>query len=455
MGVSTYKSAITSNFTEYDRLLARVISRRVRTCLFAIRSSCCVYAEIWRAQRSKRNLWSWLVLVVNPWLKVLLFPFLQVEQGAARGDVLLATGPVDLEIAGSVGCEALSLRIRYGVGKRGFANLRFVGVALRTILRLLLWNPAVPILNVWYGMPELFKYLAVYQQFRSEGIRTLTTENDIDPAYVAVVQCVKEAGIPTIKLEYYFIDRTHHNNVFCDYYFCPGTFNRRIREEYPGNRGLKYMEGGIIPWDRLGQLRWMVGRAKPYILYFGHPEEAVADLRYVRELSHCMPAAYSIVVKPHPRARRESVRCLAGVAGVTILPGGGIDIYDLIARCAFCFAIMSVVIIEAKHICDNAFFINYESGDASNVLDYAEIGRYIDVITSREQLTQVLAGKGQPKGKREFLHYFNMAFPTSAGRFRRQLASIRSRGDLDRNNAVCSSTGIGVGREWPGRTTTG
>jgi hypothetical protein len=404
-----HKEIILNSFLEYDRFLQTVdkVNKSVWNALFSIRTYYALYARSLRQQ----TMFSSLKHLLKICYVLVFFPFFSCCISRDSKKVLLCT---EDQMFLGLDHEIEIARIE----RKWFFSFRLTGwlhviVEFITCVRVLLSNKGIYKTNVMFFLFHLLDYLIIYQTVNMGKIKVLIVENDLFPAQVAIIQKAKDCGIKTIKIEESFIDSIRHNNVLCEYYFCPGEFYYHIRSRFEINKELKYLSGGMIGWDRLSHYKSLPSEEKRRILFIAQHSAVVDDIFYINEVLSAIGSDDLLYIKVHPRDARSRFRDYINNAQCVVIQDQAIDNYALISKMDYCFSVSSVLAVEAKHIMDRVFFINYGESSESDGFDYVGAGNYFDVVSSHQQLIDIL--KGEFKGKTKECCYkgFNQGYPES------------------------------------------
>jgi hypothetical protein len=421
--LSDVSRRVLGNFEAYDRFLNRLgcAEPAVYNALFSVRAVYCFYTENARAKEGRRfGILDWISCCLRAMVKLSLAPFIVYRAGFPGAACIVGNTKEDEVTARLTGIRHVTLTRR-----RGLTSLAAVGriwsVFVRAGRKLL--HGGLKIGFCLYCLPELANYAQAYETLSLGKVLVLVTENDIDPVFVALVTKAREAGVKTVKIEHYFIDAVNHNNVLCEYYFYPNLYCYGIRRQSVLNSRLKYVQGGYIPWDVLKEYTYEPQAAPRLVCYISQHSLQNLDERYVAEILSVLPSDCILCIKPHPRDRPGKYDYLSGAGTVMIAPESE-DKYHLVSRSTVVLSVMSVLTIEAKHICSRSCFLNYDHSRGQFVLPYEHFSRFINVISNRDQLSSLLRGSLEIVPQSVFLSYFNPAYPESASRFRGFVAGL-------------------------------
>ncbi len=408
------KQKIADNFILYDAFLEKYKSDpEIFKLLFSVRTLYAAQIEdLVKLKRLNAGILPTISTFIRFLTKLALFLFIHASLSDEGDAILLGGSPLDAQMSKDMGFTAAHPVIGFGLSAKALKNVFLYPVVIRSARRLLN-ERKLNRRHAVFTLSYLLDHAAIVQQIDLDKIRTIMAEDDLDPRQATVIQKAKDKGIRTIKIEYYFIDDAHHNNVLCEYYYCPGAFHRRIREKFGINRGLKYLEGGFINWDKLAGYEPRPQTAPKLALYFSEQAQYLDDLFYIDEILSVMPEGYQLGIKIHPRDKYERFAKYRDRKECRLIKHGELPNYELISKASICFSTMSVLSIEAKHICSDSYFINYNQKIPENFLDYDQVKDYFDVIGDKDTLKAVFAGKYRPIEKGKSISYFNAAFPRS------------------------------------------
>jgi hypothetical protein len=397
---------IKQKFKDFDKLLFSQKSNSfIYDSLLSIRTHYCVY--ITKSQLGYSDAIKGIVRLVPKFISI---PFVRPDINNPNKVLVLGNSKQDQQLSSELHC-GLVMTQRYNKKinfplflKVALDFFRVCKFLVRSNLNkkdaLLCWN-------------SLFDFLVYYNSsLFNKTNKVLITENDIDPINVAVILKAKEMGIKTIKIEYSFIDGINHNNVLCDYYFYPSTFHRNVRKAFLINKKLNYVEGGFPHLDAIKKLKYRPQKDPKIITYFTAHGGIVDDIFYIKEILSVIEDGYVLYVKVHPREDLNKYNIFINSKKCKIVKYNEVDNYTLIKKSHICISVMSFMCIEAKHICDKTFFINYniKKGQHS-LIPYDDFSPYIEVISSRDYLKRAIA-KDSFRSK-EFHSFFNFTYPNT------------------------------------------
>jgi len=261
---------------------------------------------------------------------------------------------------------------------------------------------------------RLIDYLLVYHTVDISDLKTILIENDRTPINLALVHKCKKEGIKTIKYDNWLIDPINHNDIYCEYYFYPSLYHKKIIENFDSNKMLNYIQGGFLSWDSLNEYTQKNTSYKEKIIYFSQfgilinqHKEYISDIKKIMDEQE---RVYEFIVKIHPREDKKMYhKLLKEFDNIEIIATCS-DIYKLIAESDFCFSIFSTISLEAKHILNNSYFINYNY-NSFDIVNYNDLK--LDVIKDRDTLRKVLNNNFKTISQKEFIKNANCKFPNT------------------------------------------
>lgn len=264
------------------------------------------------------------------------------------------------------------------------------------------------------SLPGMIDFLIASRDIDVSGIKVFIMESDSMPLDLALIFKAKEYNIDTIKIDHFLIDPINHNRIFCDHYFYPSFLHLSIMQKFPENNYINYVKGGIIHWDKLGNYPLIQTECRE-ITFFGQHGEILNErdeLFYINEILSLMNENDILNIKIHPNDKTKKFNYYKNYSNVSLIE----DIKDnnsLIARSAICFSICSTMSLEAKHICENSYFINYEIEKFNGYVDYITFENSIETIYTRKDLKKVLLHNKKTLPISNFIANFNFNFPHS------------------------------------------
>jgi len=268
--------------------------------------------------------------------------------------------------------------------------------------------------KAFLSLSQIFRFLQGYH-VNLKDCKIIIAENDIYPRNYGVLLHARERKITRIKIEYAIIDSVLHQNCFCDLYFYPTTVHRRIREQCSYNKNLKYIEGGYLNKFRTSNIQHNPLPSRTVITYFTEHGNFLKrnDLFYIDEILRILPENGTINVKIHPYDRYERYEKYINIPQVNLLKSTDIDNALLISQSTICLSIFSTMSLEAKYICNNSYFINYDMNSSPFSFDYSIFNSFFDTIDTPHKLKEVINGKYIPATIELFHKNVNMTYPNT------------------------------------------
>jgi hypothetical protein len=414
----SYANRILEQWKSFDAFLSGIEgNKKLHWCVYMIRN---LYVANQEIGVRGTDIGSMLTVVLHAF-KLLVFSL--VKKPLLRG----ATGLVLLEIHPEKDAE-LAKSINFSLGRivlvadmrlRNIRRLEFIATWL-TASWLLLRSPLNKTVII-KCLPDMLLGLCVYHLLDLNGVRVIVTQRDRYPVELAVLKKASESGIKTVRIEDFpSMGHVNRDTLFCDYYFCPNSINERIFKSFPQNNHVKFVDGGFPYWDSLAAHRCAPDDSPRIVSYWTQygTEMGIFGSRgpayYIEEVLNLLPSDAVLYIKVHPLDDPEKYKRYRSPK-VEIVLHGDMPNAELMRRSSFIFSINSFSSFEAKHICPNAFFLNYHPEEALD-FTYRLITDYIDLITNKEELKLVLAGERTPKDQNKFLSFFNPAYPHTCER---------------------------------------
>lgn len=261
---------------------------------------------------------------------------------------------------------------------------------------------------------RLIDYLIVYETLNIDKLELLLMENDRVPQNLALIHLLQDAGKTTVKYDNWLIDPIHHNDIYCDYYFYPSLYHKDIIENFSYNKKLKYIKGGFLDWDKLSHYKDTSNDNILSIVYFTQFGIAKNEHKqYISDIVDIMDSLeleYILTIKTHPREKITDYKEFRNISNNIEIIDISNNIYTLISKANFCFSVFSTISIEAKHIVDNSYFINYNS-EHFEIVNYDKIK--LDLIKNKNILNDVLRKQYTPIIREIFLENNNGTFPNT------------------------------------------
>lgn len=273
----------------------------------------------------------------------------------------------------------------------------------------------------------LLDFLIAYYTIDLNEIEVIVTESDSMPLDVALLLKAKEKNIKTIKIDHFLIDPMNHNHIFCDYYFYPCLLHFNIMKSFNANSHIKYKEGGFLHWDKIAM--YQHSPTTPMKISFFTQHGGILgkkdEIYYINEILEVLPSSCILIIKVHPLDNMERYSIFRQHLNVEIL-FGQIDNYALIAESSLCLSICSTLTLEAKHICENSFFINYDPDLLEGFINYNDFHGLIDTLTSREMLYKAIHEDFKISKKNDFIKAFNFSYPHTVKRLLSLIEEVKN-----------------------------
>lgn len=352
-------------------------------------------------------------------IRLVRLPFFVAEMTQKSPVMILGTHRLDHEISKLTQIPLANIKMRRNPTllspswKIYFKILKVFGYCIVEVMRHRILGWKVFICSA-YG---LLDFLVVYYTVDINEIKVIITESDSMPSDVALLLKAKEKNIKTIKIDHFLIDPINHNLIFCDYYFYPCLLHLNIMKSFGVNSHLKYQEGGFLHWDKIAMYQHCptVPKKVSFFTQHGGILGKKDEIYYINEILEVLPASYSLIIKVHPLDNMERYLTFRQYQNVEII-FGQIDNYALIAESSLCLSICSTLTLEAKHICENSFFINYDPDSLKGFINYDDFHSLIDTLTSREMLYKAINEDFKISKKEDFIKAFNFSYPHTVKR---------------------------------------
>ncbi|MFW2552956.1 hypothetical protein [Aliarcobacter butzleri] len=293
-------------------------------------------------------------------------------------------------------------------------NLKFI-LIFKNMLRIIYFLLIDKSLNKKYILSlihRLIDYEMTYHTVKIPIFKIILFEDDRSPSNLALIHFLRENNVTTVKYDNWLIDPINHNEINCEYYYYPSLYHKEIIERFECNRELKYIKGGFLFWDKLSNFKNEAKKDKYLIIYFTQFSiEIDVHKQYISDIIDTMnkyKIRGKVIVKVHPREEKSKYQELSNFFDNIEIIDKAYDNYMLISQANFCFSIFSTVSIEAKHIINNSYFINYDNID---IVDYNALG--LDVIKNKDMLNEVLSECYIPILQENFIIRNNCQYPNS------------------------------------------
>lgn len=255
--------------------------------------------------------------------------------------------------------------------------------------------------------------------------KVLIVENDILPFPYGILCSAKQNNVIRVKVEYAIIDSVLHQNCFCDYYFYPTQVHKKIRENSPYNKDLIYVSGGYLNKFKASNLEYSPAE-NISVTYFTEHANVMEknDIYYIDQVLRYLPENGIVNIKVHPYDDISRYDKYLKHPKVNVLHSQDIDNAILIASSTICMSILSTMSLEAKYICPNSYFINFDIEQSPYSYDYKCFNEFFDTIDSPKMLTQVLRGEYTPIEIETFRKNVNMTYPNTFDVFKKFIKSL-------------------------------
>ena len=413
--IDQYTSGIRNNFQVYDKFLLKFKNdRKAYDALFSIRTYYAVHSELGNFLGTKNTLTLIKTVLGIIWNLLLLF-FQETQLSSNEKAILLHYSSKDKEIANDINAKLTIIE-----KQRNFSLKRIILIPM--IFKLFYYLLKDNNLNRAYilkCLSHIISYTECHHNINLNNIKTIISENDVWPIYVAIITKAKEHNIRTIKIENALIDDIQHNNVLCEYYYYPSIFHKHIREKFEINKNLKYIKGGFLSFDKLNE--YQQKKDKDSIVYFTCGVDfygRYGDLFYINEILDILPQRFILNIKVHPRDNIKSYEQYMNNERCNIIYSIKVDNYKLISESSICISIFSSLSLEAKLINKHSYFINYWANETSNIIDYKLFNSFFDTIETKKELKKIILGKFKPIESKVFSANYNIRFPNTIQHFR-------------------------------------
>lgn len=393
---------ILNNFYHYDLFLA---TQKNSQYYGAYQSLKMMYAIHMTFALQKSHFFL-LKQILRLFLKLCRLPFVTVMLNGLRHPCsVLKTAPdLDTKIIQGRQIGLVDLQTKFGFNREALTILKHWASASKILLQ----ENRLHTTHVIALLHRLLDYFLTFHAAEFGPITTLYMENDRLPTSKALIDKARILHIHTVKFDYWLLDPVHHNDIYCDTYFCPSAYHRAIASNTHSNAYLTIVPGGFPNWDRLNTL-CVEKVLDPYIVYFTQPTIPLHEhRRYINDLSR-YATNYKIIIKVHPR-EDISIYLPFTSSHISVI-GKDMDSYELLCHGSMFFSIFSTISLEAKHLCEYSFFINYTLPEHSSPIDYNQIG--LDVISNSSELDALFTGQLHPVSKEVFLTHNNFVYPNS------------------------------------------
>lgn len=352
-------------------------------------------------------------------IRLVKLPFFVAEISQKNSVLIVGKHRLDYEVSKltKIPCTHIELRKRQkfsaSAWKIYFKILKIFGACIVQVIR----NPILEWKIFFCSAYGLLDFLVTYYTVKLDGIKVIVTESDSMPIDFALLLKAKENNIKSIKIDHFLIDPINHNRLFCDYYFYPCLLHFNIMKSFNANSHVKYKEGGFLHWDQLAMYQYSPTLPKKICFFTQHGGilGQKDEIYYINEILEVLPPSYTLSIKIHPFDSVERYSIFQQNPNIEIV-FGTIDNYALIAEATICLSICSTLTLEAKHVCENSFFINYEPDSLKGFINYEGFHGVIETLTSREMLSKAICGEFERTKIDNFLKGFNLSYPHAVKR---------------------------------------
>jgi hypothetical protein len=403
---------ILENFKVYDEFLS-ALEGEDKTILLSLKMMYSIHMENIKAENNIFFLLKQLVRFLVKFVGVSFFKVGLQSSHKVPKCAIIANSRVEEYVADKGSISLVSVEKYFSV------NLDSVRVytSLFRSLYLLFRSPSLKKVYIFALSHRLIDYLMTFHTIDLGEIKVLMMENDRTPVNMAMLHLAKEKGCKTVKYDNWLIDPINHNDVYCEYYYYPSLYHKKIIQGFDSNRELQFIEGGFLYWDKLAMYKPIEKKEQRQVIYFTQVGIPADEHRvYIEDIEEAMCKSnveYELIIKIHPR---ENINMYQGFLNKYKVIERHDSLYELIARSAYCFSMFSTISLEAKHIIKNSFFINYKA-DLFNIVDYDSI--QLDVIKNKSELLQVFKGKYMPIAQEKFIEHSNCNYPHSSEKLRK------------------------------------
>jgi len=350
-------------------------------------------------------------------LKLLMIPFVKTTiNGIENKNAILSEGDIEKDLSERLNISLIDIK------KRVTFNIKFFKIYKKVYkLVIILFNEnSLKKRHILSLLHRLIDYLIVYHTVEINNIKLLLIENDRLPSNLALIHRLNEKNIKTVKYDNWLIGPINHNDIYCKYYFYPSFYHRDIIEKFSSNKNLTYIKGGFLNWDRLKKY---VAQPKKKIIYFTQfGIDILTHIKHIQDIQDIIKSQnleYELIVKIHPRENIQKYKTILTVNKNIKLLDRDKDSYTLISEANFCFSIFSTISLEAKHIMNNSYFLNYKV-DEFDIVDYSKLN--LDVIVDKKMLENVLIGNYKPIEQNKFIEINNCLFPKTITKIKELIA---------------------------------
>ncbi len=272
------------------------------------------------------------------------------------------------------------------------------------------------------SLPFLINFLIVYRDINLNNIKILIMEGDAVPINMALIFKSKELNIKTIKIDHFLIDPINHNRIFCDYYFYPSYYHLNIMKNFISNNNVKYVKGGVVHWDNLIKYKNNFNSKREITFIAQHSEISEQEIVYIEDIISLLKENDCLNIKIHPLDNSNRFDRYLKNSKIRLYKNQ-VDNYELISKSQICFSVFSTLSLEAKHISEKTYFINYYVQDFHDFIDYEVFDNYIETIKSYNRLKEVLNGSNTFSST-GFIENFNISYPNTGKKLKKLINNI-------------------------------
>ncbi len=396
---------IVKRFNQFQSFLSS-LDEEDRKCLISLKMMYSVHLSSYTKKRKEIVL---LLSLFRMFIKLISIPFLKFTlliYGNKSFCAILKHTSIEEYISKTNNISLCEIKKRTCINKKTFIIYKNFALCFHKLLKSDLSKIDILILA-----HRLIDYISVYSTLEIKKTNTIFIENDRSPINLALINRCKETNIQTVKYDNWLIDPINHNDVYCEYYYYPSIYHKQIIQKLNTNHDLKYLEGGFMYWDKIATYSLKKLDNIISIVYFTQFGIALDEhARYIKDISEIMSTLglpFQLKIKVHPKENQELYK--KHFINHAIVEEY-INLYELIASSNFCFSIFSTVSLEAKHLIQNSYFINYNYS-SFNLLDYNALK--LDLIKNKEMLFDVLTHKYTPISQELFIKQNNLMYPQS------------------------------------------
>jgi len=414
---------ILDNYRKFDAFLAMIPSESLSyKALLSIRLS---YAAI-HGKKQKQSAIDTIKQILKLFISLKSIFMTRASLSQKSNILLIGSHPLDTQVAELLAipnAQVIFLKKIFSITRQDIYLLYTLALCCFYVIRYKTLH--LPIFLK--SSQGLIDFLITYRDLDLSQINALVMESDSLPKDVALILRAKEMHLPTIKIDHFLIDPINHNRIFCDYYFYPSILHREIMESFTVNASIHYIKGGIIHWDSLSRYSKKKKNESKEITFFGQHGDTLGqkdEIFYIEEILSLMDETDHLNIKTHPHDKSNKFDLYIGNPLIALLKSTE-DNYSLIAKSDVCFSIGSTMTMEAKHICKNSYFINYDAEAFEGYINYNTFNNAIETISNRETLKKSLHEDSTFEIS-NFIERFNLSYPDSTTKLRILISKIQN-----------------------------